>query len=135
MDYRIFGAERLTDIRMIFEEAGWRAYLGDDGKLCRALENSLYTLGAFEGETLVGFVRCVGDGEHIVYVQDLIVREDHRRKGIGRELIQRVLAEFAHVRMIALMTDSGDVRANAFYRDVGMKLYESGGLAGYYLNR
>ena len=132
MDYKCFGAERLPEVRAMYEESGWRAYLGDDGKLRRTLANSLYMLGAFEGETLVGFVRCVGDGEHIVYVQDLLVSEERRRKGIGRELMRRVFAEFTHVRMITLMTDAGDERANAFYRSMGMKPYENGGLAGYF---
>lgn len=135
MDYKCFGAERLMEVRVLYEESGWRAYLGDDEKLRRTLENSLYMLGAFEGETLAGFVRCVGDGEHIVYVQDLLVCEDCRRRGIGRELMQRVFAEFAHVRMITLMTDAGDERANAFYRSIGMRPYESGGLAGYFFYR
>ena len=135
MDYKCFGTERLMEVRAMYEESGWLAYLGDDEKLRRALENSLYMLGAFDGEKLVGFVRCVGDGEHIVYVQDLLVGEEYRRKGIGRKLMQRVFTEFAHVRMITLMTDAGDERANAFYRSIGMRPYESGGLAGYFFYR
>lgn len=132
MDYRGFGAERVSEVREIFAEAGWRAYLGDDEKLKRALENSPFLLGAFDGETLVGLIRCVGDGEHIVYVQDLIVREAHRRKGVGRKLMHRAMAQYAHVRMFTLITDAADETANAFYRSLGMKPYESGGLAGYY---
>ena len=67
--------------------------------------------------------------------KDLLVSEERRRKGIGRELMRRVFAEFAHVRMITLMTDAGDERANAFYRSMGMKPYENGGLAGYFFYR
>jgi len=132
MEYRNFGTERLSEVLEIYREAGWRAYLGDDEKLKRALENSPYLLGAFDGGALVGFVRCVGDGEHIVYVQDLIVCEAHRRKGVGRELMRRAMEQYAHVRMFTLITDAGDETANAFYRSLGMKPYESGGMVGYY---
>ena len=70
MNYEIFGPERLEAVRAIYEEAGWYAYFGNDEALHRAFEQSLYVLGAFEGDELIGFVRCVGDGEHVVIVQD-----------------------------------------------------------------
>jgi len=64
--------------------------LQDDGKLMRAFDNSMYLLGAFEGDKLVGFVRCVGDGEHILVVQDLIVEPEHQKQGIGTHLFTAV---------------------------------------------
>lgn len=132
MEYRNFGAEGLGAVTALFVQSGWRAYLKDEAALCRALENSLFLLGAFEGGRLVGFVRCVGDGEHIVYVQDLIVDADFRRRGIGRELMRRTMERFAHVRMLTLITDAQDAAANAFYRSIGMKPYAENGLAGYF---
>ena len=71
--YKEFGEELLEMVKEIYMQEGWWAYLGDDEKLARAFKNSLYTLGAFEGDRLTGFVRCVGDGEHILLVQDLII--------------------------------------------------------------
>ena len=73
IEYREFGAEELSRVQALYEDAGWTAYLGGPDKLARAFAMSLYVLGAFQNGVLVGFVRCVGDGEHIVYVQDLIV--------------------------------------------------------------
>ncbi|MCR5374727.1 MAG: GNAT family N-acetyltransferase [Lachnospiraceae bacterium] len=58
------------------------AYLNNDDALKRAYENSLYCLGAYSGDELVGFIRCVGDGEHIVLVQDLIVVPEYQRQKI-----------------------------------------------------
>lgn len=132
MEYRRFGAERVDEALSIYETAGWRAYLGNRGKLMRAFGNSLYLLGAFDGARLVGFIRCVGDGEHIVYVQDLIVHAEYRRRGIGKELMRRGMEEYRHVRMFTLITDGADEAANAFYRGIGMKPYAENGLAGYF---
>ena len=84
IEYREFCFKEYKDtIKSIYEKESWLAYLRDDAKLERAFDNSLLNLGAFEGERLLGFVRCVGDGEHILLVQDLIVDRDFQKQGIG----------------------------------------------------
>ena len=82
--------EYLEDIKRIYKSANWLAYLKDDEKLNRAFKNSIYLLGAFEHNELIGFVRCLGDGEHIVIVQDLIVDSDYYRQRIGTNLFKAV---------------------------------------------
>lgn len=78
-------------------------------------------LGAFEDGALVGFVRCVGDGAYILYVQDLIVTPALQRKGIGRALMRQVSEHFAGVRQFLLITDAEDAVSNTFYRAIGLK--------------
>ena len=126
-----FGAERLKNIKGLYEEAGWRAYLTDDGRLERAFQSSLYVMGAFEEERLIGFVRCVGDGEHVVLIQDVIVKESHRRRKIGSALVGHVLEKYAHVRMVSLYTDAEDEADNRFYQSLGFRLIEAGGMVSY----
>ena len=63
LTYREFGAECLAEVQEIYAACGWTSYLGDEEKLRRALGRSLFLLGAFEDGALVGFVRCVGEGE------------------------------------------------------------------------
>lgn len=81
ISYREFDSSLLESVKNIFEKEHWNAYLHDDAKLKRAFDNSLYVLGAFENERLIGFTRCVGDGEHILLVQDLIVEPEHQKQG------------------------------------------------------
>ena len=131
IEYKELTSESLTAIKSLYQQHDWLAYLQDDAKLIRAFDRSLYTLGAYDGETLVGFIRCVGDGEHIVLVQDLIVAETHLRKGIGRELMLKVYERFADVRMLMLLTDAMDERANAFYQSIGMIKLEQNGCVTY----
>ena len=126
-----FGAELVDEVKALYRESGWTAYLGNDEKLKRAFDNSLCTIGAFRDRRLVGFIRCVGDGEHIVYVQDLIVRKEDRRKGVGERLLKEAMERFADVRMFALFTDSADKAANAFYASVGMRDPEKLGMRAY----
>lgn len=72
--YGAFTISLIDEVKEIYNDSNWSTYLGDDDKLKRAFDNSLYLLGAFYDGRLIGFVRCVGDGEHIVVVQDLIVK-------------------------------------------------------------
>ena len=130
--YHTFDAALLEQVREIYAAEGWNAYLGDDEKLRRAFERSLYILGAFDGETLVGFVRCVGDGEHILLVQDLIVSPVYQRQGIGTRLFRSVWEKFADVRMFQVVTDIHDPVDNHFYQSFGMKKLAEGDMVAYF---
>ena len=131
IEYKELTSESLTAVKSLYQQHDWLAYLQDDAKLARAFDQSLYTLGAYDGDELVGFIRCVGDGEHIVLVQDLIVAETHLRQGIGKALMQNIYEHFSDVRMLMLLTDAMDERANAFYQSLGMTKLEQNGCITY----
>ena len=48
--------------------------------------NSLLTLAAHEEAALAGLIRVVEDGHRIVFVQDILVRRQFQRRGIGPAL-------------------------------------------------
>lgn len=123
----------LSQIKALYEESGWSAYLGDDEKLKNAIKNSLLTLGYMDGEELVGFVRCVGDAEHVVLVQDLIVKKNYRRKGLAKKLMDEVFEKYKDVRWIQVNTDGEDEVANAFYKAIGMKEVSEAGVVSYFI--
>lgn len=130
--YKEFSTELLEMVKEIYQEEGWSAYLGDDEKLTRAFQNSLYILGAFEGEKLIAFVRCVGDGEHILLVQDLIVDKKHRRQGIGSALFKTAWDKYADVRRFQVVTDLYDEADNYFYQSFDMKQLVEGDMVSYF---
>ena len=74
---------------------------------------------AYEGEALIGVVRLVGDGASILYVQDLLVRPEYQRRGIGSELLRRALAQFPQVYQTVLLTDDTE-KTRAFYQAMGL---------------
>lgn len=131
IEYRELDGKQLPAVLEIYQKAGWTAYLTDCEKLARAFGSSLYTLGAFDGDILAGFVRCVGDGEHIVYVQDLIVDIPYKQRGIGKMLLCRAMEKYVDVRMFMLVTDASDAVSNTFYTAVGMKHMENAGCVAY----
>lgn len=80
---------------------------------------------------MIGFVRCVGDGEHILLVQDLIVAKAYQGQGIGK-LFQAAWDTFKDVRMFQVNTDLEDVIDNHFYQSFGMRTLEEGHMVSYF---
>lgn len=130
--YKEIDASLLDEVKDIYVAQQWNSYLKNDEKLKAAFDNSLYLLGAFDGEILVGFVRCVGDGEHSVLVQDLIVRCDYQQRGIGTALFRSVWDKYMDVRMFQVITDIEDKVDNHFYQSFGMKKLEEGHMVSYF---
>lgn len=130
--YKEFDTTRIERVKEIYELEGWTAYLNSDEKLVRAFDNSLYVLGAFDDENLVGFVRCVGDGEHILLVQDLIVDKAYQKQGIGTTLFKTVWDKYKDVRMFQVNTDLEDEVDNYFYKSMGMKPLAEGHMISYF---
>lgn len=132
IEYREFDSKYIEKIKEIYKVECWNAYLQDDNKLIRAFDNSLYTLGAFEDDNLIGFIRCVGDGEHILIVQDLIVAKEHQKKGIGTCMFQTICDKYRDVRMFQVVTDLTDEVDNHFYQSFGMKPLVEGHMISYF---
>ena len=103
----------------MYKSVGWTIYASDSEKLRRAFENSLCILGAYDGDTLVGILRAVGDGETVVFLQDILVRPDKQGQGIGRRLMAEFFRKYSHVRQVQLLTDDTPATVG-FYRAVGM---------------
>ena len=76
------------EVLALYGSVGWTAYTEQPEALRRGFAGSLLTLAARENGTLVGLLRAVGDGCTVVLVQDLLVRPDHQRRGIGTALMQ-----------------------------------------------
>jgi len=130
--YKEFNTSLLEEVKEIYRSVYWQTYLQDDERLKRAFDNSLNLLGAFDGEALVGFARCVGDGEHIVLVQDLAVKPEYQKRRIGTTLFQMVWDKYKDVRMFQVVTDLEDEVDNHFYQSFRMKKLEEGYMVSYF---
>ena len=52
----------------------------------------MFAVSAWDGDRLVGFARAISDGATNAYVSTVAVLPEHQKRGIGREIIQRLLA-------------------------------------------
>ncbi|CEO21857.1 GNAT family N-acetyltransferase [Paraclostridium sordellii] len=131
INYKEFDSSMIEEIKDIYKKESWNAYLKDDEKLIRAFDNSLYTMGAFDNCKLVGFIRCVGDGEHILIVQDLIVEPKYQQRGIGTYLFKTIMQKYSNVRMFMVVTNLEDIVDNKFYKSFNLKKLEDMNMVGY----
>jgi GNAT superfamily N-acetyltransferase len=73
--------------------------------VARSIEHSL-CFGVYEGERQVGFARVVTDRATFAFVSDDFVVESHRGRGLGKWLMQCILAhpDLQGLRRILLVT-------------------------------
>lgn len=102
----------------LYDSVGWSAYTNDPELLVRSVLNSAHIVCARQSGTLVGLARVVSDFGTLVYLQDVLVDPGMHRRGIGAELVARVLEPFADVRQTVLLTDVNPGTA-AFYSSLG----------------
>ncbi|CAM4321562.1 GNAT family N-acetyltransferase [Erysipelothrix inopinata] len=116
-----YSEERDFDrVELLYRDAQWMIYLEDIERLRRAYQNSLIAFVAYDREKLVGVVRAVGDGETILYIQDIIVHSSSQRKNIGSKLILQLLEKYSHIRQIILLTEN-ETKTIGFYDSLGFK--------------
>lgn len=129
--YKEIDSSVIEEVKELYRKISWNAYLKDDEKLIRAFDNSLYIEGVFDENKLIGIIRCVGDGEHILMVQDLLIDPEYQQKGIGTQLFESILQKYTKVRMFIVLTDTEDVVDNKFYKSFNLKKLEDYKIAGY----
>ena len=70
---------KTSKLAALYEAVGWSAYTQDEASLTRAGAQSLAVVTAWEGEErLVGLARAVGDGESILFIQDVLVHPEYQ---------------------------------------------------------
>lgn len=113
-------AERpgIDEVLPLYEAVGWSAYTHDPDALAAAVAGSHEVFVARRAGAVVGLVRTVSDGVTIVYVQDLLVRPDAQRHGVGGRLLDAVLRRYATIRQTVLLTDD-EAGQRAFYESRG----------------
>ena len=57
----------------------------------KALANSLYCLGAFDGNKLIGFARIIGDETIFLYIQDVMVIPEYQGQKVGTGIMEKLI--------------------------------------------
>ena len=88
-----------------------------------ALRNSVVCVVAMLHGQTIGMGRIAGDGALWNYVQDVIVLPEHQRKGLGKRVMDTLMAELAKIASpgsdVALISAPGKV---PFYERYGFVL-------------
>lgn len=107
-------------LKGLYNDAGWTSYTQDMEESMNGIHASLRFVTAWDDTVLVGMARAVGDEYTVLYVQDILVSGTYHRRGIGRELMRRLLLPYRNVRQTVLITDD-TTQTRAFYRACGFE--------------
>lgn len=84
------------------------------------LKNSLFSVCAQKGDKIIGYGRIVGDGAFTLYIQDIIVKPEYQRLGIGMRIMSEIMKyineEYPKGTMVCLMAAKGK---DNFYKKFG----------------
>ena len=94
--------------KILADDSVGRIHVARDGGKVVAMASLLYSISTAEGGLAASF-------------EDLVVLPGHRGKGIGKALLQHVIAEARKqgVLRLTLLTDRQNERAQALYRKLG----------------
>jgi ribosomal protein S18 acetylase RimI-like enzyme len=87
--------------------------------LAVAIAHSCPVISAWDGDRLVGFARALSDGIYRATIWDVVIHPDYRGSGLGRKLVQTVLAHphISQVERVYLMTS----HQQNFYSQIGFQ--------------
>ncbi|HEX8198270.1 MAG TPA: GNAT family N-acetyltransferase [Pyrinomonadaceae bacterium] len=100
MEYRIVKPEDYEAVRQFLAENGWEKRVADKERFQTMMENADRTVVAFEGERVVGFARALCDGVSNGYIGTVAVAVDFRGRGIGRELVERLIGDDTNITWV-----------------------------------
>ncbi|TCW57981.1 acetyltransferase (GNAT) family protein [Bacillus thuringiensis] len=87
-------------IKKLYDSVGWWPERKEID-IQKMLKYSI-AIGVWEENELIGFARVVSDGVFRAYIEDVVVHENVRNKGIGEKMLTILLQEISHVHIVSL---------------------------------
>jgi ribosomal protein S18 acetylase RimI-like enzyme len=106
IDYRDTHGVDLDQLAALFNAVGWNRRTADRDRLTQLVRGSLYVVSAWDGDRLVGFARAISDGAFNAYISTVAVLPEYQKRGIGRELIRRLLDGRDHLQFVLHANES-----------------------------
>lgn len=108
----------IDQVLSLYRSLGWFAQHLPE-RVQRAHAASTRIVSAWDGEKLIGWARIITDGEFCLFLHEILMYPEYQRKGIGRELMNRVLEGYEHVQNTVLLSDLGN---ESFYAPFGFEV-------------
>ena len=106
------------DVQQLLKQTGW-ASARDIPGIEKMLANSFLTVGVWDDDRLIGFARVLSDGVYRALIDDVVVDESYRGKGIGTEMMKHLLSRLEQVEEVFLRTGKEMI---PFYERLGFTL-------------
>jgi GNAT superfamily N-acetyltransferase len=91
IEFHALAPSDYEQVRGFLSSVGWESRVKDAGRFKVMMERADRTVVAWEGEAVVGFGRALCDDVSNGYLSMIVVAPHKRRRGIGREIIRRLI--------------------------------------------
>lgn len=113
----------LETIVHLYDSSGLNRPTADYERISNMYENSNLVVTAWDKDTLVGIARSLTDFCYCCYLSDLAVREEYKKAGIGRRMIELTKEKIGDETMLLLLSAPA---AMDYYPKVGFQKVDNG---------
>ena len=106
----------IDQLNELFKQAGWHDKT-DKERLKSMIDNSTIIVTAWDSNKMTGFARCLTDFSFNGQINNVVVDNNYRGSGIGKQLIEEILNSSEHVTYIL----RGDPDNAKFYYSIGFE--------------
>lgn len=107
--YRPVTLDDFQQVRDLLEACGIERQQSEESRLRRMIDYADRTVGAFDGDLLVGFASALCDEAFSGYISNVCVHPGHRGRGIGTELVNQLTEDSPEITWVvrAVLDSSG----------------------------
>ncbi|MFD2925108.1 GNAT family N-acetyltransferase [Halobacillus naozhouensis] len=116
---RTFQENDFDMIQSLLQQEEWSNLVKNSEETMQALLNSDLALVAVDGQEVVGYLRGLTDGAVTLYICEVLIKEDYRKKGIAQQLMEEAHGCYPSTRIEMLATSS----SKEYYTDRGYRAF------------
>jgi ribosomal protein S18 acetylase RimI-like enzyme len=117
IEVRPYVEEDFVEIHKLNSLEGWDNLVARGEETKEAWENSNVAYVAELGNRIVGYVRGMTDKQITIYICEVLIAEECRGQGFGKELLQYVHSLYPNTRMEMLASST----SKSFYEMLGFR--------------
>ncbi|WP_312092377.1 GNAT family N-acetyltransferase [Niallia sp.] len=111
---------KASEVIGLYKDTGW--WIERTEQDMEKMLSQTLAVGAWENNKLIGFARAITDGIFRAFIEDVVIHSSFNRKGIGTQLIAKMIEELSNIDVISLFCEEDLI---AFYNKNELKKSKS----------